>query len=179
MPTSFGMILGAVIASALDSNDDWSEEYEAGIGFLIQTIVYPYGFAKFLLVLLVLSGVGMNCIAMYSAGLSIQQFARPLGIVPRFVWTLGCFAAIILLGLAGRDQLLVYLQSFLSLLGYFTTAFVVIIFTEHYVFRRGSFDNYQLDSWNAPKHMPIGLAGGLAFACGIVGCTRIPEAAAR
>lgn len=164
------MVLGAVVASSLSRNDEWSAEYDRGIGFLIQTITYPYGFAKFILFLLVLSGIGMSCVSMYSAGLSIQQFARPFAIVPRFIWTTICFVAITLLSLAGRDKLLVYLQNFLSLFGYFTTAFFVCLFVEHYLFRHGSYDNYQLDAWNDPTLMPIGFAGGLAFACGVVGC---------
>lgn len=163
------MVLGAVVGSALTNKEDWSNQYDSGIGFLVQTIIYPYGFAKFILFLLVLSGIGTNCIAMYSAGLSLQQVARPLSVVPRFLWTLVCFVAIILLGLVGRENLIGYLQNFLSLLGYFTTSFFVIVFVEHYVFRKGDFANYQLESWNRPSEMPVGYAGGFAFACGIVG----------
>lgn len=85
------------------------------------------------------------------------------------MWTLLCFVAVILLGLAGRDQLLAYLENFLSLLGYFTTSFFGIIFLEHYLFRKGDYANYNLEAWNNPKEMPIGFAGGLAFALGIVG----------
>lgn len=169
IPTCIGMVLGCVVASALNYKEDWAGEYEEGIGFLIQTMVHPYGFAKFVLFLLVLSGIGMNCIAIYSAGLSIQQFARPLAVVPRFIWALLCFVAVILLGLAGKDQLLTYLENFLSLLGYFTTSFFVIIFVEHYWFRKGNYANYNLEGWNDPKQMPVGYAGGLAFALGIIG----------
>lgn len=74
IPTCIGMVLGAVVASALPNNDTWSDEYDRGVGFLIQTMVYPYGFAKFILCLLVLSGIGMNCIAIYSAGLSSKSW---------------------------------------------------------------------------------------------------------
>ncbi|KAI1876714.1 uncharacterized protein JN550_000786 [Neoarthrinium moseri] len=169
IPTCIGMVLGCVVSSALNNNEAWSAEYEEGIGFLVQTMIYPRGFAKFILFILVLSGIGMNCIAIYSAGLSIQQFARPLAVVPRFIWTLLCFVAVILLGLAGRDQLLTYLENFLSLLGYFTTSFFVIIFIEHYWFRKGSYANYNLECWNNPKELPVGYAGGFAFASGIIG----------
>jgi hypothetical protein len=30
--------------------------------------------------------------------------------------------------------------------------------------------NYNLDAWNDPSQLPVGYAGGLAFAMGIVGC---------
>lgn len=113
----------------------------------------------------------MNAIALYSAGLSIQQFARPLAVVPRFIWTSIMFVAIILLAIVGRDRLLTFLENFLSLLGYWNTAFFVILFTEHYLFRKGwrGYQNYNLEAWNTPSLMPVGWAGGFAFACGIAG----------
>ncbi|KAI2618145.1 putative nucleoside transporter [Hypoxylon sp. NC1633] len=161
--------VGAIAASALSSNDEWNKQYEAGIGFLFQRMVYPYGLAKFMLFLLMFASVGLNCASLYSAGLSIQQLARPLGAVPRFVWTLICFLAVIALGLAGSDRLLVFLQNFLGLLGYYATVVFVCLVAEHYVFRRGSFDSYNLEAWDKPELLPVGYAGGLAFACGIVG----------
>lgn len=162
-------IPGAIVASALPNKPEWRAQYDAGIGFLVQEIVYPYGFAKVMLFLLMFTAVGVNGASMYSAGLSIQQAARSLAVIPRFIWTLLCFAAIIVLSLAGSDQLQVFLQNFLSMLGYYATAVFVCLLVEHYVFRRGSFDNYQLEAWNIPEMLPIGYAGGLAFVCGIVG----------
>jgi NCS1 nucleoside transporter family len=172
VPTCIGMLLGSCIASGLNNNTEWSDAYEDTIGQLIQTMLYPRGFAKFLLVILVLSGIGMNCIAIYSAALSIQQFARPLSIVPRFIWTLIVFVGIILIGLAGRNHLLTVLTNFLSLLGYWNTAFFVILFVEHYLFRKGhkGYQNYDLEAWNTPSKMPVGFAGLFAFLSGIAGC---------
>ena len=56
IPTCIGMLLGACISSALDTNPEWQAAYDVGIGEILKTIIYPTGFAKFLLVLLVLSG---------------------------------------------------------------------------------------------------------------------------
>ena len=112
----------------------------------------------------------MNCIAFYSAALSVQQFARPLQAVPRFIWTFLVFCAVMALAIAGRNQLLVVLENFLALLGYWNTSFFVILFTEHYLFRKGNLANYNLEAWNTPSLMPVGYAGGTAFALGIVGC---------
>ncbi|KAL1875373.1 hypothetical protein Daus18300_003112 [Diaporthe australafricana] len=171
IPTCLGMILGCICGSALNNKADWLESYDEGIGYLIQTMVHPIGFAKFLLVILAFSGIAMTAIAMYSAGLSVQQFARPLGVVPRFIWTSIMFVAIILLALVGRDQLLVFLQNFLSLLGYWNTSFFVILSTEHYLYREGyhGFQGYNLDAWNNPRLLPLGWAGGFAFAAGVTG----------
>lgn len=174
LPTCLGMILGAICGSALNNKTDWLDSWDNGIGWFIQTLVHPVGFAKFLLVLLAFSGIAMNAIALYSAGLSVQQFARPLGAVPRFVWTCCMFVLIVLLALVGRDHLLSFLQNFLSLLGYWNTSFFVILCAEHYLYRGGAqghgFGGYDLEAWNDPSRLPRGWAGGLAFAAGIAGC---------
>lgn len=172
IPTCIGMVLGCCVSSSLNSSTDLANVwYDDGVGYLLQTLLFPLGFAKFLLVILVLSGIGMNCIAMYSGALSIQQFARPLSIFPRFIWTLLLFAAIIVISIAGRDQILTVLQNFLSLLGYWNTTFFVIVFCEHYFFRSGwsGYGKYALEKWNEPSGVPLGIAGALSFAMGIVG----------
>lgn len=169
IPTSIGMLAGSVVASALNTRDDWKTTYEDdGLGYLIQDMLHPRGFAKFILTLLVLSGINVNIISIYSAAISCQQFARPFSRVPRFLWTLLCFACILALALGGREQLNAYLQNFLSLLGYWCTQYFVIVFTEHWVFRKGDFANYDLEGWNDPSRLPIGLAAFGAFCLGVV-----------
>lgn len=169
LPTSIGMVAGCVVSSALNNREDWASTYEDdGVGSLLQQALYPYGFAKFLLVLLVLSGINCNIINTYSAAISCQQFARPFARIPRFVWTILCFGVIIALALAGREQLQAYLENFLSLLGYWTTSYFVILFSEHYVFRKGDFKNYDLEGWNDPAKLPRGYAAFAAFALGVV-----------
>ncbi|EPS34009.1 hypothetical protein POX_a01004 [Penicillium oxalicum] len=169
IPTCIGMLLGACISSALPTNPEWAAAYENGIGEILQEIIYPNGFAKFLLVLLVLSGIGVNCIAIYSGALSAQLFATPCAKVPRVVWSILVFGGILALGIAGRDHLLDVLENFLSLLGYWNTSFFAILFIEHYCFRSGNLANYDLDAWNTPSKMPIGYAGLTAFLCGAAG----------
>lgn len=172
IPTCIGMLLGCCVGSWLSVDAGLAQVYDDdGVGELIQTILYPRGFAKFLLVILVLSGIGMTCIAIYAGALSIQQFAAPLSLIPRFMWTFLVFVAIIILGIAGRNHLLVVLQNFLSLLGYWNTSLFVILFVEHYWFRNGlrGFQDYDLDAWNTASRMPIGIAGIFAFAAGIAG----------
>jgi len=169
IPTCIGMVLGCVAGAAINNNSSWNDQYEAGIGYYIQAFMYPLGFAKFVLVLLVLSGIGMNCVSVYSSSLSMQQVSRELQAMPRIVWTVLIFAVIMALGIAGREQLLPYLENFLSLLGYINTAYFVIVFSEHYMFRHGSMANYNLEAWNTRALMPIGWAGGFSFLLGVVG----------
>lgn len=85
------------------------------------------------------------------------------------IWTLIVFVGILLLGIAGRDHLLAVLNNFLSLLGYWNTSFFVILFSEHYIFREGNLAHYDLDAWNVPSKMPIGIAALGAFLCGAAG----------
>jgi NCS1 nucleoside transporter family len=166
--TSIGMVSGCVVASGLNNRPDWKDAYDSGLGYLVQDMLYPRGFAKFILTLLVLSGINVNIISIYSSAISCQQFSRPFSRVPRFLWTLLCFVAILALALGGRQQLNAYLQNFLSLLGYWCTQYFVIIFSEHWIFRKGNFANYDLDAWNDPSRLPLGLAAGAAFAVGII-----------
>lgn len=170
IPTSVGMVAGCVVASALNNRADWADTYENdGVGYLIHTMLYPRGFAKLVLTLLVLSGINVNVIGIYSSAIAFQQFARPCARVPRFVWTLMCFVLILALALAGREELNIYLRNFLSLLGYCSTSYFAILLIEHYIFRKGSFENYNLEVWNDPSRLPIGLGAFVAFLFGVVG----------
>lgn len=87
IPTSIGMVAGCVVASALNNKPNWNTAYtDQGLGCksfhptlpppkssplnpvdLIQDMLYPRAFAKFLLTLLVLSGINTNVISIYSA----------------------------------------------------------------------------------------------------------------
>ncbi|KAK7928888.1 hypothetical protein PG985_005886 [Apiospora marii] len=169
IPTSIGMVAGCVVSSALNNRPDWAATYEDdGLGFLIQEMLYPRGFAKLILTLLVLSGINVNVISIYSAAISCQQISRPFARVPRFIWTILCFAAILGLALGGREQLNAYLQNFLSLLGYWCTSYFVVMFVEHWVYRKGNFANYDLEGWNDPSRLPHGIAALTAFLLGVV-----------
>ncbi|KAJ5292023.1 nucleoside transporter [Penicillium angulare] len=169
IPTSIGMVAGCVVASALNNKPEWADTYDnQGVGYLIQEMLYPHGFAKFLLTLLVLSGINVNVISIYSSAISFQQISRPFARIPRFIWTLFCFALILALSIGGRQKLNTYLQDFLSLLGYWCTSYAVILFEEHYIFRKGRYENYDLEGWNDPSRLPLGIGAGVAFGLGIV-----------
>lgn len=169
VPTSVGMCAGIVVSFGLNNRPDWDQVYRTqGLGFLVQTVLYPHGFAKFILTLLVLSGINTNVISIYSAAISCQQFARPLARIPRIIWVVLSFAAILGLAIGGRAKLSTYLQNFLSLLGYWCTQYFVIVCSEHVIFRKMNFANYDLEAWNDPSRLPLGLAAGAAFGLGTV-----------
>lgn len=169
VPTSIGMCAGIVASFGLNNRPDWNTVYRTqGLGFLVQTVLHPHGFAKFILTLLVLSGINTNVISIYSASISCQQFARPLARIPRIIWVILSFAAILGLAIGGRAKLSTYLQNFLSLLGYWCTQYFVITCSEHVIFRKMNFANYDLEAWNDPSRLPLGLAAGAAFGFGTV-----------
>lgn len=106
---------------------------------------------------------------MYSASLSLCQTSGSLQKLPRFIFTILVFAVILLLSITGRDNLLGIFRNFFSLLGYWNTSFFIILFTEHYLFRRGKIENYDLSAWDSPERLPLGYAGLIAFLMGLLG----------
>lgn len=169
IPTAIGMTAGAVVASALNNNQSWANAYtNQGLGFLIRDVLHPRGFSKFILVLFSLSGINTNIISIYSSAISFQQMARPLAKIPRFIWILLCFGVVLGLAIGGREKLDTYLQDFLSLLGYWCTSYFSILLLEHSIFRKRNFENYDLEGWNDPSRLPIGLGASFAFLMGVV-----------
>lgn len=169
IPTSIGMWAGAVAASSLNLNSAWNDAYEkGGIGYYLRDALHPLGFAKFLLVLLVLSGICINIMNTYSAAISLQQISPWMSLIPRIFWQVICFGVIIALGLAGREKLNSYLQNFLSLLGYWCTVYFIIILMEHVFIRKNNFANYDLEGWNTPSRLPHGIAASIVFLIGVV-----------
>jgi purine-cytosine permease-like protein len=76
--------------------------------------------------------------------------------------------SIIVLALAwgGRDKLEEIINNLLSILGYWTLAFGLILAIEHFWFRP-RMGGYDLSAWQDPKRMPAGLAGTTALLAGI------------
>jgi purine-cytosine permease-like protein len=70
------------------------------------------------------------------------------------------------LSLEERDHIYEFSSNMLSLLGYYDTCMSVILFIEDCCFRGGNFANYDLEGWDTPSRLPIGLGGGFAFLCG-------------
>lgn len=101
----------------------------------------------------------------YSSSLSIQLWGKHFLAVPRFVWN--TLLAAISLGLAwgGRDSLADIITDFLSLLGYWTICFGLILAIEHFWFRP-RIGGYDLEGWQDQDRMPWGIAGCISLALG-------------
>ena len=77
------------------------------------------------------------------------------------------------LAIVGKQSLSVIVSDFVSLLGYWTISFTLILLLEDRWFRRRQ--GYDLLVWNEPRKLPIGLAAILAllggYLAGGVSCT--------
>ncbi|KAJ3773825.1 permease for cytosine/purines, uracil, thiamine, allantoin-domain-containing protein [Lentinula raphanica] len=171
IPICFASILGAALMTITDPT--YVSAYEDGsMGGLIAQVLSPWGgFGKFLLVVLALSVIANNMVNTYSTGISIQALGRPFAAVPRIFWTLVGFAAYTIAGIVGREHFSDILSNFLSILSYWTAFFMVITLEEHFIFRKSSglLGGYNLDDWDSPSKLPLGVAGILAGACGVAG----------
>jgi len=171
IPICFVEILGAALMTI--TNQDYVDAFtNGGTGGLLGQVLSPWkGGGKFVLFLLAFSVIANNIPNTYSAGLSIQALGRPFAMIPRFFWTILCFVIYTVAGVAGREHFSAILSNFLSILSYWTAFFIVIVAEEHFIFRRknGVLGGYNLDDWDSPKRLPLGIAGILAGAFGVAG----------
>ncbi len=45
---------------------------------------------------------------------------------------------------------------------------MLILFMEHVFFRKRDFANYDLDGWNDPARLPLGIGASVAFCLGVI-----------
>jgi purine-cytosine permease-like protein len=102
----------------------------------------------------------------YSSALSIQLLGPHFVAVPRFVWCTILALATFALGYGGRHVLEEIINNLLSILGYWTFGFALILFIEHFHFRP-RLGGYDLTAWQDPKRLPLGLAGTASLLIGI------------
>ncbi|KAG1723685.1 permease for cytosine/purines, uracil, thiamine, allantoin-domain-containing protein [Suillus lakei] len=171
IPICFVAILGAALMTITDPA--YVAAFGAGsTGGLIAQVLSPWGhFGQFILVLLALSVIANNIPNTYSAGLSMQALGRPFAIIPRFFWVLLAFVAYTVAGVAGREHFSTILSNFLRILSDWTAFFIMIVAEEHFIFRRknGPLGGYNLDDYDTPSKLPVGVAGILAGCFGVAG----------
>jgi len=168
IPTIFVTVIGACLGNAAVSssvNPILSDAYtNHGLGGLLRESFHPLPFAKFCLVLLVFSVLGNNIAVNYSSGLSMQLLGHYFHAVPRFIWSFVNALIIAVLAIAGRQHLSTIVSNFVSLLGYWTVSFTLILLVEDQWFRRK--EGYNLMVWDVPSKLPWGLAAVMALLTG-------------
>ncbi|MCJ1317890.1 hypothetical protein MMC15_003217 [Xylographa vitiligo] len=170
IPTTFSVVIGAAIGVPVFLSDytPYADAYNNhSLGGLIFEIYHPVGWSKFCLILLTFSVLGNNIAINYSSGLSLQLLGYYFHAVPRFIWSLLVAVVIAVLAIAGQQSLETIVNDFVSLLGYWTVSFTIILLIEDKFFRRH--DGYVLTAWNQPENLPPGIAAVLALLCGYLG----------
>ena len=173
IPTSFVTVIGACIGNAAlstDANDNplyppYNDAYENhGLGGLLLNIYHPSGWSKFSLVMLTFSVIGNNIAINYSSGLSMQLLGHYFHAVPRFIWSFLVALVVTVLAIAGKSHLSTIVSNFVSLLGYWTVSFTLVLLIEDKWFRRH--EGYNLSAWDQPQLLPWGAAAVVALLAG-------------
>jgi purine-cytosine permease-like protein len=127
------------------------------------------GFGKFLLILFAMSTIACNIPNIYSLSLSAQVVAPIFSRIPRFLYTVIGTGIYIVLAIIAANRFNDSLISFMDILSYWFSIFIVIVFEEHLLFRRCAYKNYNFDIWDNRKLLPISLAAFVSSLAGIVG----------
>ncbi|GAA5991674.1 hypothetical protein JCM10908_001087 [Rhodotorula pacifica] len=170
-PLIFVQSLGALMMSTFEAKTTWGDRYETGgLGGLLGAGLSPLGgFGKFLLVVLALSIVTNNIPNVYSFALTVQSFHKSFQRIPRFFLCIVCTVVYIVLAEAGYNSFEHAFDTLLIILSYWLAVYSCILLQEHYIFRGGSFANYDLNRYNDDSNLPVGWAAALATGFGAAG----------
>jgi purine-cytosine permease-like protein len=169
IPVNFSVIVGACIGNAAinAAYEPYATAYtDHSLGGLIAAIYHPSGWSKFCLVMLTFSVLGNNIAINYSSGLSMQLLGHYFHAVPRFIWSLLFVIVVAVLAIAGQEHLSLIVSNFVSLLGYWTVSFTLILLIEDKFFRRKS--GYDLTAWDQPGKLPWGAAAVTSLCAGFL-----------
>jgi NCS1 nucleoside transporter family len=169
IPTVFVTVIGACIGNAaiLNAYPPYADAYDNhGLGGLLREIYHPLGWSKFCLVILTFSVLGNNIAINYSSGLSLQLLGHYFHAIPRFVWSFLVALVVAILAIVGKDHLSNIVSDFVSMLGYWTISFTLILLIEDQWFRKRSGEGYDLEAWDQPSRLPPGFAAVIALLAG-------------
>ncbi|CAL1708619.1 unnamed protein product [Somion occarium] len=164
-----GHSLGAAFAASANNVPAWNAGFDNGnnVGGLMNAVLAPLGgFGKFLTVLVALSVPSACAPTMYSFGMSFMTIGSVFAKVPRYVFMGVSEAILIPVAIIGAKRFYVTFVNVISIIGYWSTVFAVIVLVEHFLFRKNDFSRYNVTDWNQPRRLPIGLAALLAFCAG-------------
>lgn len=153
--------LGVAAVMATPNVPSWNEGYgtAGNIGGLLNAMLSPVGgFGKFLTVMLSLSVTANIACTLYSICFNFQVLVPSFSRVPRYVFSIVGTAISLPLSIVGAHRFYATLTDFLSLIGYWASAYGAILIVEHYCFRNGDFSSYDHSSWNNPRRLPWGAA---------------------
>ncbi|GFP59855.1 hypothetical protein ACSS6W_005058 [Trichoderma asperelloides] len=163
-PTVLLMILGAAVAGAIPNNPEWQDAFDNySVGGALAAMLSSAGnFGKFIVVVLALTLLGNTCGTFYAITLNFQTLAPWLFKVPRYLFAVVITAIIIAVAITAVDNFFESLENFVSLIGYWSAAFVGIVIVEHILFRRQDYSSYDHAIWSDAKRLPLGIAALLS-----------------
>lgn len=196
IPTTFVGVLGVMVAAIAMSNDSWMESYDKfGMGGLLYSSFdkWNHGFAKFLVVVLLLSLISNNIINTYSAAFGIQLASIKFSKVPRYIWAFVVNVVYLVIALVGRNHFSTILGNFLPMIGYWLSIYIIILLVENLVFRKYFLHlyvkefptkdeiseedhrlflkhlkiRYNWEIWNDFDKLTLGIGAAVAFACSV------------
>ncbi|KAK4550710.1 hypothetical protein LTR36_000289 [Oleoguttula mirabilis] len=167
LPTVLLMVLGAAIGGAVPNVPSWSQgNDENSAGGVLAAMLQPAGgFGKFMVVLLSFSILGNIAATMYSITLNFQLLVPWLVRIPRSLFAIVITAIVIPISIRAATSFFTNLENFIGVIGYWASAFVAVVITEHAWFRRGDCSTYSPSVWCDAKGLPSGIAALAAAAC--------------
>jgi len=164
------MILGVAIGGAVSNVPSWAEGYDTGSagGVLAAMLSSAGGFGRFVVVLLAFSILGNIAASVYAITLNFQMLLPIFVRVPRLAFSIVITTIIIPVSIKAAESFFDSLENFISVIGYWSAAFISIVVTEHLIFRNGDCSTYEHAIWNVASELPTGIAalgaGALSFA---------------
>lgn len=171
IPTVLVQTLGAALYSGTETNHAWLLAYKSGGvgGLLHSSLVEAGGFGKFLMVLAGLSSIPNNIPNNYSFAMHAQNFGPWALRIPRVVLVTAGFVIAVIVGCCAAEFFHDWLQTFLSIIGYWTVIHLVVIAEEHVIFRSSRWSRYDFDAWDKSSLLPFGWGAIGAFCFGFLG----------
>ena len=117
-------------------------------------------------------------INVYSMGMSISVISVWLASLPRLIWPFFITAIYIPLAIVGASHFSSSLENFLNVLGYWLAIYATVVLEEHFIFRKGDFDNYRAaETWNRSDLLPVSFAaiaaGLISAGCAVLGMAQV------
>ncbi|KAL1856566.1 hypothetical protein Plec18167_007311 [Paecilomyces lecythidis] len=169
----FLQITGAAAAACMTNNPTYQKLYnDLGAGGLMYALLVQDSlgrFGEFCIVVLALGLTTGNIPSLYSAALSVQAVSSKFRSVPRFYWALFVNAVAFGISVACFYKFTEVMDNFMSMLSYFTSLYIGIILSEHWIYRTYLGGGYNMDDYAIPQRLPVSYAAAFAFCCGAAG----------
>ncbi|THH30554.1 hypothetical protein EUX98_g3626 [Antrodiella citrinella] len=162
--------LGAIFAACAGNVPSWEAGFDNGnnVGGLIRAVLHRAGgFGDFLTVILALSIPSACAPTMYTFGTSLMTIGTWFNRIPRYVFMVVSMAILIPVAIVGATHFYDTFVDILSIIGYWSAVFAVIVILEHVIFRHNNWSYYDVSDWNQPSKLPVGIAATMSFLCAV------------